>query len=164
MARNAKDSDGRLGKLRLNVNRISIASGTIFVALLVLATSHPELEQYVDTAFAMAPASFPPAATNSHAHQGFLYGRITTEDGDVYEGRLRWGGNEEAFWGEYFNGFKDENPWSVHVSPDRLKKKRAIKIFGVEIAQWESDVNLGRPFMGRFGDIARIEGGLARFG
>ena len=37
--------------------------------------------------------------------QGFLYGRINTEGGSTYEGRLRWG-NQEAFWGDFFNGTK----------------------------------------------------------
>jgi len=96
-----------------------------------------------------------PAA--SEAHQGFLDGRITTDDGTTYEGRLRWGGDEEAFWGDYFNGFKDENPWVAHVPPEQLKERSPIEIFGVEIAHWESQIDLGRPFMARFGDIARIE-------
>ena len=34
---------------------------------------------------------------------------------------------------------------------------RPIEIFGVRIAQRERQIDLGRPFMGRFGDIARIE-------
>ena len=35
-------------------------------------------------------------------------------------GRLRWGG-EEAFWGNYFNGAKKENPWAdvAQVELDR---------------------------------------------
>ncbi|NIQ19583.1 MAG: hypothetical protein GTN95_05150, partial [Gammaproteobacteria bacterium] len=66
----------------------------------------------------------------SEAHQGFLYGRITTDDGATYEGRLRWGGDEEAFWGDYFNGFKDENPWVAHAPPEQLKERRTIEILG----------------------------------
>jgi len=68
-----------------------------------------------------------PEAENN---QGFLYGRVATVFGATYEGRLRWGGDEEAFWGDYFNGFKDKNPWAD---------------------------DLRRPFMARFGDIAQIE-------
>ena len=93
----------------------------------------------------------------SEAHQGFLYGRVTTRSGVTYEGRLRWGGDEEAFWGDYFNGFKKENPWAADAPPERLKERRPIEIFGVEIAQRERAINLGRPFMARFGDITRIE-------
>ncbi len=96
----------------------------------------------------------PPSA----AYRGFLYGRITTDGGAIYEGRLRWGGDEEAFWGDYFNGTKDENPWVAHVPLERLpKERRPIEIFGFELAHRERRIDLGRPFMTRFGDIARIE-------
>ena len=132
-----------------------VGAFAIVLVLLVLATGRRNREQDVDPAMATAPAI--PPSTAAAAHQGFLYGRITTDDGATYEGRLRWGGDEEAFWGDYFNGFKDENPWVAHVPPEHLKERLPIEIFGVEIAQWESQINLGRPFMGRFGDIARIE-------
>jgi hypothetical protein len=87
-----------------------------------------------------SPPSTPPAAAETHpaaeTHQGFLYGRITTVDGATYEGRLRWGkkGDQEAFWGDYFNGFKPENPWLAHVPPERLKERRPIEILGITIA------------------------------
>ncbi len=134
---------------------IAVGAFAIVLVLLVLATGRRNREQDVDPAMATAPAI--PPSTAAAAHQGFLYGRITTDDGATYEGRLRWGGDEEAFWGDYFNGFKDENPWVAHVPPEHLKERLPIEIFGVEIAQWESQINLGRPFMARFGDIARIE-------
>ena len=44
------------------------------------------------------------------------------------------------------------------MPPERLPKERhPIEIFGFEIAQRERPIDLGRPFMARFGDIARIE-------
>jgi hypothetical protein len=87
-----------------------------------------------------------------------LYGRVTMEDGVVYEGRLRWGGDEEALWGNYFNGFKAKNPWTGYAPSDRLPKERqSFRVFGIEIPLWENRLGLGRPFMARFGDIARIE-------
>ncbi len=139
-------------------------SGGVFAIVLVLlfllavTTGRRDRDEDVDPAVAPAP-TIPPstAAKASEAHQGFLYARITIDDGTVYEGRLRWGGDEEAFWGDYFNGFKDENPWADHAPPEQLTERRPIEIFGVEIAQRELQVDLGRPFMGRFGDIARIE-------
>jgi hypothetical protein len=125
------------------------------VALLVLAavalwtgvTIPPQPEKEVD----------PAPAAEAETHRSLLYGRITTADGATYEGRLRWGGDEEAFWGNYFNGFKGENPWAAYVPPERLKERRPLEILGVEIAQRERRIDLSRPFMARFGDIARIE-------
>ena len=74
------------------------------------------------------------------------------------EGRLRWGGEQEAFWGDYFNGAKRENPWAHWVPAGRLPTKPdPVEIFGLQIAQRERPINLDRLFMARFGDIARIE-------
>lgn len=39
---------------------------------------------------------------------GFIYGKVITDDGDVYEGPLRWG-KEEVYWTDMFNASKDEN-------------------------------------------------------
>ena len=125
---------------------------------LALAGGRLLRQQDVDPAAATSPAiASGTAMPASEAHQGFLYGRVTTGSGVTYEGRLRWGGDEEAFWGDYFNGFKKENPWAADAPPERLKERRPIEIFGVEIAQRERAINLGRPFMARFGDITRIE-------
>jgi hypothetical protein len=107
---------------------------------------------------AAAPAL---AAEASSDTSGFLYGRITTRDGDTYEGRLRWS-DEEAFWGDYFNSAKEENPWIAQAPRrDRERRRRTIEVFGVEVGsihdwdgRWES-----RQFIARFGDIARIEPG-----
>jgi len=134
----------------------------VFVAVLVLlalAAGYRALKRHVHPAGTTSPPATAPAAGD--LHPSFLYGRITTVDGATYEGRLRWGGTEEAFWGDYFNGAKKENPWAAHVPPERLpKERRPIKILGIEIARRERPIDLGRLFMARFGDIARIEGGV----
>lgn len=129
------------------------AFGTVLV-LLPLAVGNWAFER--DTALAAATSRATTSST-ADAHEGLLYGRVTTDDGAVYEGRLRFGGDEEAFWGHYFNGSKDGNPWAAHVPRERLKEHLPIQIFGVEIARWEHEIDLDRPFMARFGDIARIE-------
>ena len=49
-----------------------------------------------------------------------IFGRVTTRSGTVYEGRMRWGGDEEAFWDEAFNGWRKQNPWAAYVSPEAL--------------------------------------------
>ncbi len=90
------------------MTRATIAGGAFatVLALLVVAVGYRALKQEVRPAES-ATRSITLAATETHpapeTHQGFLYGRITTTDGDTYEGRLRWGGDEEAFWGDYFN-------------------------------------------------------------
>ncbi len=148
------------------MTRATIARGAFatMVVLLAVAAGYRALDQDVHPAAATSPA-IPPSTTPAaetlpaaETHQGFLYGRITTVDGATYEGRLRWGGDEEAFWGDYFNGSKHENPWLAHVPPERLpKERRPIEIFGIKIADRERQIDLGRLFMARFGDIARIE-------
>ncbi len=110
----------------------------------------------VDTDAAASPAVPHSPATSAAAHRGFLYGRVTTRSGTAYEGRLRFGGDEEAFWGDYFNGFKEENPWAAEVPPERLTESRPVTVLGVEITRRERKPNLGRPFMARFGDIRRV--------
>ena len=142
------------------MNKATIAGGTTALVLIVLTLiagcrTH---EQDIDPAAATSPAITPSTAAAAEAYPSFLYGRITTYDGATYEGRLRWGGDEEAFWGNYFNGFKDENPWVAQVPLERLTvERRPIEIFGFEIPRGERQIDIGRPFMARFGDIARIE-------
>jgi hypothetical protein len=143
------------------MKRATIVGG-VFATMLVLlgfAAAYWVLKQDAAPATTTFPAMTPSTAvTKAEAHPDFLYGRITTDDGAVYEGRLRWGGNEEAFWGDYFNGAKVENPWVAYVPPEQVpKERRPIKIFGREIVSWDRQVDLGRPFMARLGDIARIE-------
>ncbi|HBY61361.1 MAG TPA: hypothetical protein DEH78_16185 [Solibacterales bacterium] len=97
-------------------------------------------------------------AAFEETHESFLYGRVATVDDAVFEGRLRWGGSQEAFWGDYFNGAKKGNPWAAHVPPERLPKERhSIRIFGLEFGERENPAALNRLFMARYGDIAGIE-------
>jgi hypothetical protein len=146
------------------MTRAAIA-GVAFVTLLVLVVlalviRYSAPEQDVEPAAATQPA-MPPSTTADSAtvvHAGFIYGRITAVDGSTYEGRLRWGGDQEAFWDDYFNGAKDENPWAVHTPRERGNTERkGLEIFGFKIGGRDRSDNLDRPFMARFGDITRIE-------
>ena len=103
----------------------TIAGGTFVtvLVLLVLADTYRALEPgRRPRAAATSPAITPSTTSRRRPTQGFLYGRVTTDGGATYEGRLRFGGDEEAFWGNYFNGVKDENPWAAHVPPERLPR------------------------------------------
>jgi hypothetical protein len=61
--------------------------------------AHPVAKMSPAIASATMPAETdaPPAP---ESYQGLIYGRITTIDGATHEGRLRWGPDEEAFWGD----------------------------------------------------------------
>jgi hypothetical protein len=149
--------------------RKAVIAGGVIAFVLVLLVLASAIGRWVleqagypadATSAAVSPSTLLPVAEiqpPTENHQGFLYGRIKTVDGATYEGRLRWGGDEEAFWGDYFNGSKDENLWIAHAPPERLKERRPIKVFGFKIADRLRQINLDRPFMARFGDIARIE-------
>jgi hypothetical protein len=142
------------------VTRARIAGGVAAIVLLLLALSagYRVLRKDAGPATAPAPAVSSTSAPAAEAHPGFIYGRITTIDGATFEGRLRWGKVEEAFWGDYFNGARKENPWAAHVPAGRLPtERRPFEIFGVELGGRERPLELGRLFMVRFGDIARIE-------
>ena len=148
-----------------STTKATIAGGAlaiVLVVLLALVAGHRAFEQTLEQEEEPAAVTSPSttlstAEAASEAHQGFIFGRVTTDDGAIYEGRLRFGGDEEAFWGDYFNGFKDKNPWVAHAPLEQLKERRPLEIFGVEVFHWERQVDLARPFMARFGDIARIE-------
>ena len=130
-----------------------------FVALLLLLLVAPQPPHRGVAAWApSSTGTIPPAANLNRPGQGFLYGRVTTFDGSTHLGRLRFGRDEEAFWGDYFNGVKQQNPWRGHAEAIGLvQKRRSFSIFGFEIPFGTDSVDLRRPFMARFGDIARIE-------
>jgi hypothetical protein len=149
------------------MKRATIAGGAFATVMVLLAVAfvarHRKVERTVDLAAATSPEITPsptaaPAEAATEADQGFLYGRVTTGGGDTYEGRLRWGRQEEAFWGDYFNGAKKENTWVVHTPLERQQEeRRGIEIFGFTVFRREPAMDLRRLFMARFGDIARIE-------
>lgn len=103
------------------------------------------------------PAPSPLTFPQPGSHPSFIHGRVTTHDGRNYEGRLRWGTREEAFWGHYFNGTKKENPWVAHVPEDRLVERVPVRVLGLDVGSRARKLDLERPFMVRFGDIRRIE-------
>ena len=133
-------------------------SGRVFGTLAVVVT-FVACQQSADRAAiasrsqsgAQAPATDSPSTAATNA--SLLYGRVTTEDGVVREGRLRWGGDQEALWSNYFNGAKRGNPW-VALAP---KVRSGIRVLGKELVGWDRNADGSRPFMTRFGDIARID-------
>lgn len=122
------------------------------VALYLVAGCRTEPEAPTD---AVPTPAAPPPSTEA---PGVLYGRVVTHGGAVYEGRLRWGGGEEAFWTDTFDGVKAENPWAALVPPGEIEgATRRATVLGVPVPWAEPEVDLTRPFRARFGDLARVE-------
>ena len=61
-----------------------------------------------------------------------------------------------SVWDDSFEGTKDDNPWAGHAPGRRDRKREPIEAFGFKIGGRDRVNNRDRPFMARFGDIARI--------
>jgi hypothetical protein len=94
--------------------------------------------------------------------EGFIYGKVTTEDGDVYEGPLRWG-KEEVYWTDMFNASKRENKNLDYLTSrelDRLEDRyndddNLISRF-VNISWDDDDSRFVHEFSTEFGNIAAL--------
>lgn len=135
---------------------VSVLLAAAFAILALVVRRAPEQDTVPFTA-GSAPITHSTDGPADEDHRGFLYGRIATDKGESYEGRLRFGIHEEAFWDDWFNGYKAANPWRAYVPTEQLTERRSIGIFGFEIAHRDVEIELGRPFMVRFGDISRID-------
>lgn len=62
--------------------------------------------------------------TLAQNHKGFIYGTVTTIEGDAYTGALRWG-KEEIYWTDFFNANKNKNEHLKHVDDDELHVSRS---------------------------------------
>ncbi len=69
---------------------------------------------------------------------GRIYGRITTVDGDIFEGFIRWDKNEGS-WVDMLDGTKDLPRNKHRRSEYRRERRTSFKIFGIEIARSSSD-------------------------
>ena len=73
-----------------------------------------------------------PVFAQKPTYQDRLYGQITTRDGDVLEGFIRWDKNE-ASWVDILDGSKRFERTMKHRS-----QHSTIRIFGLEI-EWDDD-------------------------
>src|SRR5262245_33148537 len=135
------------------MTRATIAGGALVAALVLLVVRYLAFEQNVEST--TPPPITPSAHAAAEGRPGFLYGRITGRDGATYEGRLRWGRDQESFWGDYFDGTKAGNPWAAHAPHER--DGHSLERFGVKLG----GEDFPRPFMAQFGDLVRLE---AHFG
>jgi hypothetical protein len=142
------------------VKKALIGGGVAAAAVVVLALVFGGRAVEPDTTPTLSISAGPARSTlpAGEPHRGFLYGRVTTVDGTPYEGRLRFGLDQEAFWGDPFNGAKHENPWLGRIPAQQLpKERRSFEIFGFKLGAREGELEADRPLMVRFGDIERIE-------
>ena len=137
---------------RAAITGAAVTTAVVLVLVLGLLIRNVNLAQDGQSDAATSPGIGPSTPAAADAHTGFLYGRITTVDGATHEGRLRWGGDQEAFWGDYFNGAKNENPWAAYLP----REPSPFELFGFEIGGKSRSSELRRLFMARFGDVARI--------
>lgn len=129
------------------MSRIMFALGVVFVVGLGFAL-RPYLQE---------PPAGPGAPTTGAMHPGQLYGRVTPVDGDLFEGALRFGGDEEALWSNHFNGVRRSNPWLDYLPPESgARPRRGWDFLGMEISVARRP-QYKRPFLARFGDITRID-------
>ncbi|HVL68622.1 MAG TPA: hypothetical protein VM364_15275 [Vicinamibacterales bacterium] len=131
----------------------TLVAAFVLVLLVVLVGAGPGDGPRLDT-----PVPAPPTLPSPTDGSGFLFGRVTTGAGTTYTGRLRFGRDQEAFWGDYFNGLKHRNPWAEQAPAARPAQRRpSFSLFGFEFPFGPPPDDTARPFMARFGDIARIE-------
>ncbi len=93
------------------------------------------------------------ASTGFADSTGRLYGKLTTVDGDVYEGLIRWDKNE-ASWTDILNGNKD-----IHRRHGSSRRHERVQVFGITIGErWDSDGGDDNVQSGLcFGHIKKIE-------
>jgi hypothetical protein len=130
-----------------------IAAALLLPAL--TACNRPFFQQQGSAELIAPVATESTVATSEPAgtYPGFIYGRVTATDEVIYEGRLRWGGDQEAFWTDFFNGTKADNPWADYAPGGR--NRGGIAIFGIQLGGGPSP--LRRLFMAPFGAMSRIE-------
>jgi len=85
---------------------------------------------------------------------GRIYGKLTTVDGDVFEGLIRWDKNE-ASWVDILHGNKELPRKRRRRYRDR---ERSIKIFGISISRYRERDESGMAQSGvSFGHIKTLE-------
>ena len=120
------------------MTRATIA-GAACVSLVLLAVACDPAQEH-DTEPTAPISSATPSTSAADVQRGFIYGRITDVDGPTYEGRLRWGRNQEAFWGDFFNSSKEDNPW-VDEAPrfGQHRPRHNVELFGIQLGSFSHD-------------------------
>lgn len=91
-----------------------------------------------------------------------IYGKITTVDGDSYQGLIRWDRNEVS-WVDLLNGTKEMSRSEIRkLKRDRRdnesRRTTKVRIFGIEVGDrdWDWDWESSAESSIRFGHIRKI--------
>jgi hypothetical protein len=91
-----------------------------------------------------------------------IYGKITTTDGDTYQGLIRWDRNEVS-WVDQLNGTKEisrsERRARERSMDDRERRRKSkVQIFGIEVgnSDWEFSGDFSSEASIRFGHIKKM--------
>src|SRR5689334_13791290 len=116
--------------MRKHLTRLVIAAAVLLAAIVVVPAYRNVLrDRPLSNVSPTGTTAAEGTDKETSGAAGLIYGRIHTVNGEIYEGRLRWGGDQEASWDDFFNGTKSENPWSAYAD----RKSSPFEIFGVEI-------------------------------
>jgi hypothetical protein len=99
------------------------------------------------------------AAPVHAAARGRIYGRVTTVDGDTYEGMIRWDTNE-ASWIDILDGIKKLDEPRYRRDLDGRERIKKIRIFGLDVGSVKTviDWDLSSATSGvAFGHIRTLE-------
>lgn len=97
----------------------------------------------------------------SQNDEGYIYGKVTTIDGDNYEGPLRWG-KEEVYWTDMFNAGKRDNSNLSYLNRDEIealdRNKDRHENWGVFTKwNWGWSNDHKHQFGCQFGELKKIE-------
>lgn len=93
------------------------------------------------------------AAAQAYGQSGRIYGKVYTQDDEVYEGRIRWD-DHETFWDDILDATKFDSPG---VEGTSRQVERQIEILGIRISWTEDEkVDGHRRFGIRIGRLRSI--------
>lgn len=94
--------------------------------------------------------------------EGFIYGKITTDDGDAFIGAIRWG-KEEVYWTDMFNASKTENRNIDYLSREERDQLRRRGNWDSRVSTWvnnnwnDYDRSFIHQFSVQFGNIKSMD-------
>ena len=147
------------------MTRATIAGGAFVTALVLLflafVVRYPALEQDVEPAAATPPAITPSTAGGRRSTRASSTAASPPLTAPPTRGGCAGDATRRRSGATTSTAPRARTPGPSTRRRAAAQERSAIEIFGFEIGGRDRPIDLGRPFMARFGDIARIE---AHFG